>query len=31
MAIEARKTLMIDRADLIGQANAKSIAIIAVE
>jgi len=31
MSIEARKTLMIDREDLIEQANAASIAIVAVE
>jgi DUF1009 family protein len=31
MSIEARKTLMIDRAELIGRANAASIAIVAVE
>jgi hypothetical protein len=31
MAIEARKTLMLDRAELIGRANASNLAIEAVE
>ena len=31
MAIEARKTLMIDREDLLREANAAGIAIVAVE